>query len=619
MDALPGAGAAYRPSIFLMIIRRLRAPLILLIVIISVSVLGLTMAPGPIIDGHPHHMSFFRAIYFISYTATTIGFGEIPYTLSDQQRLWVLFCIYMSVIGWTYTLGSMFALLADSSLQQAIATMRFSRAVRRMREPFYLVCGYGETGRLVCQALNRRGFRMVVVESDEHRVAEIDFADYDADVPALAADASNPDILRQAGLKHPNCIGVLALTSDDSANLAISIAAHLLSVRLPVAARAETQEIAANMASFGTASIINPFVTFNEILALALRAPAAWHLLDWLTGLPDTPSGHQREPPRGNWVLCGYNRLGQLLARTLDANKSPVTVIDHSPQDGQTPRRWVQGNASSRDALEAAGIRNAVGLAVCTESDVNNLSIAVTASELNKKLFVLIRRNQISNQSLFRAFSPHLAFMPSEIVAHECLSILSAPLLARFIDDIHKRDDEEWCAWLFNRMTRRLGKMPPEVWSERINLSNAPALYRRLMRGETIVLDQLLRSHANRYEYLPCEALYLARDNGDERAVPAASTPICPGDEFLLAGRPGARSAFELNISNDNALTYVLTGRDIQRNWIWHRLMPCARATERNLPANPGVRGFLKSIGMFSAKQAYALIKASLSFSKSNR
>ncbi|MDR2926289.1 MAG: NAD-binding protein, partial [Azoarcus sp.] len=494
MTTLPMAHEAPRQSIFLMIIRRLRAPLILLIVIISVSVLGLTMAPGPVIDGHPHHMSFFRAIYFISYTATTIGFGEIPYTFSDQQRLWVLFCIYMSVIGWAYTLGSVFALLADRNLHQAIALMRFSRMVRHMSEPFFLVCGYGETGRLICQALNRRGFRMVVVESDERRVAEIDFSDYDADVPALVADASNPDILRQAGLKHPNCIGVLALTSDDNANLAISIAAHLLSARLPVVARAETRDIAENMAAFGAASIINPFASFTETLALALRAPAAWHLIDWLTGLPGTPTGHQREPPRGNWVLCGYNRLGQLLAQTLEANKSPVTVIDPSPQDGQAPCRWVQGNASSRDALEAAGIRDAVGLAVCAEHDVGNLATAVTASELNKNLFVLIRRNQIANQSLFSALSPHLTFVPSEIVAHECLSRLSTPLLARFIGDIHKRDDEEWCAWLFNRMTRRLGKMPPEVWSERINLSRAPALYRRLMHGETIVLDQLLRS-----------------------------------------------------------------------------------------------------------------------------
>ncbi|HNC68672.1 MAG TPA: ion channel, partial [Thauera aminoaromatica] len=140
-------------SIFLLILRRLRAPLILLIVLFAIAVLGLTLVPGPVVDGETSYLSFFHAFYFISYTATTIGFGEIPYTFSDQQRLWVIVSIYLSVIGWAYTLGSVFSLLADRSLRQAIAMQGFVRAVRRLREPFYLVCGYGETGRLICDAL----------------------------------------------------------------------------------------------------------------------------------------------------------------------------------------------------------------------------------------------------------------------------------------------------------------------------------------------------------------------------------------------------------------------------------------------------------------------------------
>ena len=558
----------------------------MLIAIISISVLGLTMTPGPVVDGQPQYMSFFRAFYFISYTATTIGFGEIPYTFSDQQRLWVLFCIYMSVIGWAYTLGTMFALLADRNLQQAIAMMRFKRMVLHISDPFYLVCGYGETGRLICQALDRQGFRMVVIESNETRAGEIDLSDYDADVPALAADASNPDILLQAGLTNLNCVGVIAVTNDDDANLAISITVRLLSTRLPVVVRAETREAAANMAAFGTAHIINPFETFTKTLALALRAPAAWHLLGWLTSMPGTLASRRREPPRGAWVLCGYNRLGRLLIKALDTNKSHVTAIDHQPRsEPPYPHSWVQGNASNRDILEAAGIREAVGLAVCTDSDVNNLSIAVTACELNKDLFVVMRQNHVSNHVLFEAFASDLAFIPSEIIAHECLSILSTPLLPRFLADIHKRNDEEWCAWLFDRMTRRLGTMAPVIWSERINLSNTPALYRRLMRGEAIFLDQLLHSHANRYEYLACEVLYIARDNGDELAVPTASTPIQLGDELLLAGRPGARGAFDLNVSNDHALTYILTGDDTQRGWLWNKFVPRqVREEKHHLP-----------------------------------
>lgn len=570
-------------SVFFMIMRRLRAPLILLIVIVSISVLGLTLTPGVDDEGRTHYLSFFHAFYFISYTATTIGFGEIPYAFSDQQRLWVLFCIYMSVIGWAYTLGTVFALLADRSLQQAIAMQRFVRNVRRLGEPFYLVCGYGETGRLICQALDRQGLRAVVIEKDESKVGEIDLHSYAADVPAIAADASNPETLQYAGLTHPSCIGIIALTNDDSANLAISIAARLLAPRLPTLARAETRDTAANMASFGTRHIINPFEKFGDTLALALHTPAAWKLLGWLTGLPGTTFERHRDPPRGHWILCGHGRFGRLMVDAMDAESVPVTIIDRRPPE-DISHRWVQGDGTGAAALEEAGIRDAVGIVAGTSSDVDNLSIAVTARELNRKLFVIVRQNHYTNRALFQAYSSDITVVPSEIIAHECLAILSTPLLTPFLDQIRQMD-EEWCAWLLERMTRRLGWDVPEVWSERINLSRAPALYRRLMRGETITLDRLLRSHANRHEFLACEVLFLDRDDDDHLMVPLGSTPVRPGDELLLVGRPGARASFGLNIANEHALNYLLTGEDLPGGWFWEKLSRKRQArSTRQLP-----------------------------------
>ena len=56
-------------------------------------------------------MSFFHAFYFMSYTATTIGFGEIPNAFSDGQRLWVTFCIYLVVVAWSYAIIVLVALL----------------------------------------------------------------------------------------------------------------------------------------------------------------------------------------------------------------------------------------------------------------------------------------------------------------------------------------------------------------------------------------------------------------------------------------------------------------------------------------------------------------------------
>ncbi|MDZ7622703.1 MAG: NAD-binding protein [Candidatus Competibacteraceae bacterium] len=200
-----------------------------------------------------------------------------------------------------------------------------------MREPFYLVCGYGETGQLICRALDQTGLRAVVIELDDGRVSQLDLHSHTADIPALAADARQPEILKLAGLTHRRCQGVLALTNDDSANLAIAIAARLLAPGLPALCRAETAETATNMASFGTRHIINPFEKFGRYLALALHAPAAYHLLEWLTGLPGTVIKRHRDPPRGHWLLCGYGRFGKVLVSALEQEDIPVTVIDYEP------------------------------------------------------------------------------------------------------------------------------------------------------------------------------------------------------------------------------------------------------------------------------------------------
>ncbi|CAL94146.1 potassium channel protein [Azoarcus olearius] len=557
-------------SIFFLIMRRMRAPLILLIVIIAISVLGLTLAPGVDADGNPHKLSFFHALYFISYTATTIGFGEIPFAFSDQQRLWVLICIYMSVIGWAYTLGTVFALLADRNLQQAFAMQRFVGAVRNLREPFYLVCGYGETGGLICEALDRMGVRAVVVELDEAKVGEIELHSYAADVPAIAADARNPEILKFAGLTHPHCIGVIALTNDDSANLAIAIAARLLAPRLPALCRAESRDTAANMASFGTRHIINPFEKFAEYLGLALHAPNAWHLLGWLTGLPGTAVERHRDPPRGNWIICGHGRFGRLMAQTMEAQAVPVTIIDRQPPP-EADQRWIQGDGTGAEALTAAGVDRAVGLVACTGSDVDNLSAAVTARELNPGLFVIVRQNLYVNRALFDAYDADIAVVPSQIIAHECLAILGTPLLAPFLQEVRQRG-EAWSAALLDDLTTRYGWSVPMIWSERINLLRAPALQQRLMDGETVRIADVLCSPAGREESLPCTVAYLRRDDDDHVVMPGPDCPLRPGDELLLIGLPEARNALCLTLAYEHTLNYVLTGKDLPGGWVWERI-----------------------------------------------
>ena len=162
---MPHASATQASETIFLVLRRMRTPLIVLIVIFAVSVLGLTLIPGQDAQGQPSRMGFFDAFYVMSYTASTIGFGEIPHPFTDAQRLWVTVTIYLTVIGWAYAIGSLLALLQDRAFRQALALQQFRRKVSRLREPFLLIADTAGPGELLGHAFDALGRRFVVIDS----------------------------------------------------------------------------------------------------------------------------------------------------------------------------------------------------------------------------------------------------------------------------------------------------------------------------------------------------------------------------------------------------------------------------------------------------------------------
>jgi voltage-gated potassium channel len=556
-------------STLLLMLRRLRAPIILLIVVFAVGMVGLVLIPGVDDRGEPWHMTLFQAFYFTTYTASTIGFGEIPYEFTDTQRLWVTVIIYASVIGWAFLVASLLSLGRDKAVRKAMTERRFHNQVAALVEPFYLICGFGETGHLIARALDRRGRRFVAIEVDEARAQQLDLMEFRQVPLALAADASLPASLEAGGLRKDNCRGVLALTNDDRANLAVAMAVRLLEPNVPVLARAMTRDTASNMASFGTHHIINPFVRFGEQLALAISAPVNYRLISWLTGLPGTELAPQATPPQGSWVVCGYGRFGREVVRAFHEQGLEVTIIDPNvSEDPGLPA--VRGLGTEAEPLKAAGILEAVGVVAGTDDDVNNLSIVVTARELNPDLFTIVRQNAQANTPLFDAFDADLKMVSSELIASECLAVVRTPLLEPFLD-ICKERDAAWAQALIERLQSVIGDRSPTIWSVTLNIAEAPSIYRVLMQHGHVSTGDLVRRPSRREEPLACVPLYLQRHE-ESIELPGDDLELRPGDRLLFAGLTRAQREQQVLLRNDKVRDYVLTGHDPPTGWLWQRL-----------------------------------------------
>ena len=595
-------------EVLFLVLRRLRAPLIVLIAVYAVSIAGLVAIPGVDPDGRPWRMSFFHALYVMSYTATTIGFGEIPYPFTDAQRLWVTAAIYLSVVGWAYAIGTVFALSQDAAFRAATARGLFVRRVARLREPFCVVCGYGRSGHAIAAALDALGARIVIVDADPLRLAPIEIQPFRAVPLVLAADARRPEVLRDAGIAQPECRAVIALTGDDEANQAIAIGTRVLDPTTRVIARVVEPVVEANLAAFGDVQVINPYRTFATNVGLGFGAPEVLQLEEWLTGAPGTQRPEPLRLPRGHWVLAGYGRFGQPLAAALEEAGQSWQAFDPgvATPDGAADR--VLGCGGPEEGLRECGIERAVGVIAGTDSDTSNLAVIAMARRVAPRAAIVVRRNKAYNSALFEAAAPTATFVQSDVMVHEVLQALTTPLLERFLA-LAREDGAAVARQAIAELEAAFGDRVPRVWTFECDLSR-PGLRQAFEGDAPPRVGELLLDPRDPSVRLRAVPLLLARGRADPTPPAAAlaaraRTPVRgevldrrptsgrdvvmpepelelqPGDRLLIAGDEGVEALQRRFLLDPSPIAFVRTGREPARGWLFRRL---ERGRARRVP-----------------------------------
>jgi len=550
-----------------LILRRMRAPLLVLVATYAIAVGGLVMMPGINADGNPERLSFFHAFYVITYTATTTGFGELPHPFTDAQRLWVTLTMYLSIVSWLYAIGTLIALAREPTFKRVFVENRFAAAVRRIDQPFYIVCGYGDAGAVVAQAITKRIFAAVVLEPSADKVAARELETGDAPILTLVADASLPENLLLAGLRHRRCAGVIALCDSDNTNLQIAIAAKLLKPRAFVICRAQSHDTQANMESFNTDLVINPFDSFAERLAMALHSPDVHQLHQWLTSMPGTSLSRRIDPPHGTWVVCGYGRFGKALAHYLHQEGIKTVIVEATPEQVQAPKDCIVGRGTEADTLHQAGIEHAVGIVAGTDDDANNLSVIVTARTMNPRLFTVARQNRRENDLIFQAVHADLVMQRSRAIARRIVAAVSTPLLAEFLSYARSQNNE-WARALLARVQPTIHGRVPEVWTIDISDAGAPAMHGALSDGVPMSIADLLRDPRDRDMRLAMVPLQLQR--GEQSTVlPGDDMALAPGDRLLLCGSTAAVRSLNWTLFNTQVLHYLLHGTVGPDSMVW--------------------------------------------------
>ena len=549
------------------VLQRMRIPFVVIVVTYSIAVIGLVSIDGVDSEGKPYNMSIFDAFYFVTYTATTIGFGEVPYEFTYDQRLFTSFAIYITVLGWFYGIGSLVSLLQDKLFINEIYKANFRRSVKAMKQDFIIVLGYNYITSEIIKKSMEANMRAVVIEREKVRADELILEGFTPSVPVLVSDAHSSVALEMAGIHQRNCKAVVSLFEDDELNLRIALTSKILNPHVKLAIKSTTQNHTENLRDIGVEIIENPFSIISEQIQLALKAPTILMLEKWLYQI-DNLDAHPMTLPHGKYVVCGFGRMGNSLYNVLSENGIDTVFLDIDKNVLMDFRNRCENiiinNADDKQNLIKAGIEDAVAIIAATNDDTTNLSILTTAKKINPKVVTIVRENEIVDFSIFENSHVNHIFMPSKILIYKTTNALVNPISDKMVR-IMATKDEAWGQLLARELVQKIS-INPIILELTINKNEACEVVDYLEKeGHTLKLDVFLRSRRNRNQHNNVVPLLIVRKD-DWILQPQWDEEIKIGDEILFACDENAKDDIEYIANNWYEFYYIVTGKE--KNYI---------------------------------------------------
>ena len=542
-------------QIFWIVLKRLRVPFLVLVVTFSISITGLILIPGVDDAGNEYHMTFFDAFYFVSYMASTIGFGEAPYSFTYPQRIWVSATIYITVVGWFYGIGTIVSIVQDEALRKAINRNRFAKQVKGLSEKFFIILGYNSVTKSIINRINNDDYRVVVIDRNEAKIDELILEDFYPHVPAYTGEATKQQMLKMAGIHQKNCVGVISLFGDDTKNTQIATISKLLNKNVDVIVKASSSQHLEHFKSMDLKHVQNPFDIISKRIYYSITAPHIWLLEMWMHG-HSLKLRNRDIFPKGRYILCGYGQMGHAIERGLQkADVDYIVYNINSKKYAKEKETTIFGDNEDTQKLLDLGVKESACIIATTKDDLLNLTILNKAKSLNPDIFTVARENSLEELNIFKAAKINKIYVLEQILADSTYNNLAKPLSEAFIKEVRKKDE----VWAENivRMLNNMTGVNPSYFETVVDEEHMYALSIELSDGKEITLANLRHSREDRTKILHIVYLVLKRD-GHIYLMPDLDMKLQLGDELLVVADDETREDFEYITNNKHELNYIL-------------------------------------------------------------
>lgn len=283
-----------------------------------------------------------------------------------------------------------------------------------------IVVGYGRLGSQVVKHLDTQQNEVIVIDKARELLRR---PDRDPNVRFMAGNATDPDLLREAGAEKAGAM--FALTRDENTNLMVAQVARTV-FNIP-----KVMAVVYDPAR-------EPSYRAAGIETMALTVAGAEFLVGQLSAAPPTDftqvwervHGHAAEAPvtptreaSGPMyvIVVGGGRVGYFLARALLENNIEVTIIESNKEifdlvSQQVDCPVIYGDGSSTAALDMAGAGRANVFVAVTNHDQDNL----IACQLAKQQFgvpkTISRVKNPANEALMQQLGVDITVSSTAII-----------------------------------------------------------------------------------------------------------------------------------------------------------------------------------------------------------
>jgi voltage-gated potassium channel len=141
---------------------------------------------------------------------------------------------------------------------------------------------------------------------------------------------------------------------------------------------------------------------------------------------------------KDHYIICGFGRVGHQVAQTFEASRIPFVVIDSKKETLEELEAkdfaGIFGDATNDSVLMAAGILHAKGLVACSDSDVANVYVTLSARVLSPNLYIVARAGLHDTEKKLIMAGANRVISPYFISGTRMAALATRPVASDFLD-----------------------------------------------------------------------------------------------------------------------------------------------------------------------------------------